>query len=65
MNYNKDDTKKISLHIMPDEYTRINCSIEASDFSTLSPSRSRLDRTIREIETYLNYKRKIAEEAIL
>ena len=56
MNYNRDDTKKISLYIKPDEYLRIYCSIEAEDFSTLYPSRTRIKRVADEIKAYLDYK---------
>ena len=47
--------------ISPDEYSRINCAIVESDFSTNYPSQSRIERTAREINEYLNYKRRHME----
>lgn len=47
--------------ISPDEYCRINCTIVESDFSTNYPSQSRIERTVKEINEYLNYKRRHME----
>lgn len=44
--------------ITPDEYDRISYEVTIEDFNTHYPDRHRIDRIMRGINEYKNYKRK-------